>query len=553
MSVQSRSTTRMSLTETEIQQDLVRKCIREIGSAPNVDDALAAVIRRICEFAGWVGGEAWIPNTAGTDLEPAGVFRTDSGVATSCQDLNNRRFGLGIGDLGQAWVSKLPVAFADLATSDIFCNIVQGSGFGSTKGLAVPAVSGGEVVRVLVFQLQEDSGSNPQIVKTIATVAGQLAAAIQRRLAEDALKRSEARNRSMLKAVPDLILRLAPDGTYLDYQVPEGPHHFPATERLVGKKVGNVAGPEFAKKLRAAHVRAIETGAVQRWEYQVELDNDEIRDREARILPIPELDEALVVVRDTTIQKTTERRLQEVIRSKDELIASVSHEIRTPLTAVIGFAELLETSADTLSADEQQEMIACVVREASDIAYIVEDLLVAARADIETLSVTEEEVNLEAQFDRVLDRWHESDNHPIQRCTKPVTAIGDPGRIRQILRNLVTNAARYGGEHKQVHISSLLGTAFIEIRDDGCGVPRDHEAGIFDPYERAPASVSQPGSVGLGLTISRTLARLMNGDLTYERDDGWNTFRLSLPISPTQEALIASEPTALRGSTRPDG
>lgn len=516
-------------TERRMQQELATACMSEIGLAPNVDAALAAILRLVCELTGWVGGEAWIPNPDDTELESAGVFRSDSHILGPRKGSEDRRVSPGQGSIGHAWASKEPVAFADLADSDIFSNIGKAKKFGFTNGLAVPATSGEDVVAVLVFQLQENIEAHPQIIQTISTVASQLATTIQRKQAEDALKASEARNRSMLKAIPDLILRVASDGTYLDFQVPEHAQHFPPADRFIGQTVGAVAGPDFAKNLRIGHLRAIETGEAQIWEYQYEMDGGEVRDREARVLSIPELDEALVLVRDTTTQKKAERRLQDAIRSKDELIASVSHEIRTPLTAVIGFAELLEPSPDTLSSSERQEMISSIAREASDIAYIVEDLLVAARAEIDTLNVTEQPVDLEAQLDHVLNRWHESHNHPMARYADPVTAIGDPGRIRQILRNLVTNAARYGGEHKEVRISALDGRAFVEIRDDGSGVPFDHRASIFDPYERAPAALGQPGSVGLGLTISRTLAQLMNGDLTYERTAGWSTFRLSLP------------------------
>ena len=107
-------------------------------------------------------------------------------------------------------------------------------------------------------------------------------------------------------------------------------------------------------------------------------------------------------------------------------------------------------------------------------------------------------------------------------------ALADPTRLRQILRNLLTNAVRYGGETIWVELDEQPGSVVIAICDDGEGVPAEHASDIFEPYVSAHGDRSRPQALGLGLAISRRLARLMDGDVTYERVDGVTRFRLSL-------------------------
>jgi len=111
-------------------------------------------------------------------------------------------------------------------------------------------------------------------------------------------------------------------------------------------------------------------------------------------------------------------------------------------------------------------------------------------------------------------------------------AWADPYRIRQILRNLFTNAARYGGTEIIVKIADDERTTYVRVADNGLGVPTGQEETIFEPYSRAHESRGRPGSVGLGLSVSRTLARLMDGDLVYRREGDMSVFELSLPAAP---------------------
>jgi signal transduction histidine kinase len=113
-------------------------------------------------------------------------------------------------------------------------------------------------------------------------------------------------------------------------------------------------------------------------------------------------------------------------------------------------------------------------------------------------------------------------------------------RLRQILRNLVSNAIRYGGDHIDVGVARANGHIHITVEDDGAGIPEGQWEQVFEPYARAHDRAEQPSSVGLGLTVSRKLARLMGGDLAY-RHEGGSVFDLSLPAADPAERTAASD------------
>jgi signal transduction histidine kinase len=237
----------------------------------------------------------------------------------------------------------------------------------------------------------------------------------------------------------------------------------------------------------------------------------------------------IVALRNRTQREEAEAQLRQTLRSKNELIASISHEIRTPLTAVVGFAQVLR-EADDLTAEDRAAMIRSIVDEGLDLSNIVEDLLTVAKAEAGTLTVVEVPVDLRAQAAQVCESLREEDatKVSVEGPTRRVAA--DPGRVRQILRNLVSNALRYGGETVVVRVIEE-GLPRIQVVDNGGGIPVEDRERIFESYQKAHDAPGVAGSVGLGLSISRKLARLMGGDLTYAQPDGFSIFELSFAAS----------------------
>lgn len=242
---------------------------------------------------------------------------------------------------------------------------------------------------------------------------------------------------------------------------------------------------------------------------------------------------------DMTVQHAAEQRLLDLLSSRDELIASVSHELRTPLTAVLGYAGLLLEAAPGEPPADYGDMLGEIVHQGSDLVAIIEDLLVFAQSDAQSLTVTPSRVNVKQQLGLVLGSLDSLVDVGQVAVTGPdVDALADPVRIRQVLRNLLSNARRYGGDSVAVILDSTESQVRIVVSDNGSGVPpRDRER-IFEPYQRSRPKDGLTAAIGVGLTVARRLARLMGGDLSYSYRGGWSRFEFSLP-SVSQSTVLA--------------
>lgn len=235
----------------------------------------------------------------------------------------------------------------------------------------------------------------------------------------------------------------------------------------------------------------------------------------------------LLTAYDVTEQTEARQRLEELIRSKDQFIAAVSHELRTPLSSVLGFAEVVK--AEMHAEDPLQVMVGEVADQSAEMAAIIDDLLVAARSSFEEVLTAPRVIDLAAEAAAVLDSI--ASRLTVEpECDMPdVQAYADPIRVRQIIRNLLTNADRYGGERTVVRTRNGGKGAILEVRDSGAALPADMRDRIFEPYESSGPVRGQPAAIGLGLAVSRTLAELMGGSLEYRHDGEWSAFELTLP------------------------
>ncbi len=241
--------------------------------------------------------------------------------------------------------------------------------------------------------------------------------------------------------------------------------------------------------------------------------------------------EFTAIIRDITDLVEAQDELEALIRSKNDLITSISHELRTPLTAVLGFAELLQDTDSSLTPEERSDIVRTIANQSTDLANIIDDLLVAAKAEVGMLVVLSVPVDLRAQIDQTLEGFNHRRIPEVIVAGPSVTASGDPVRIRQILRNLLSNAFKHGGEHIRVQLGEGGPVVSVAVIDDGPGVPPEESDSIFEPYHRSSDIPGQPASLGLGLSISRQLAHLMGGDVTYRHESDDSTFLLTLPAA----------------------
>lgn len=215
----------------------------------------------------------------------------------------------------------------------------------------------------------------------------------------------------------------------------------------------------------------------------------------------------------------------QLLRSRDEFIATVSHELRNPISVALGLSKEMSDAYDSFEEEERRKMVDLIARESEEAAWLIEDLLVAHRDDQHDLSLAPSVFSVLREVERIA-----STTEPSVKVTeiRAATVYADPGRTRQILRNLISNAQRYGGSKIEVEIDLDGPWAVVRVCDDGEKIDEEMVAKIFEPFGQEQRR-SHPNSVGIGLSVSRKLALLMGGSVEYSYQASRSCFSLRLP------------------------
>jgi signal transduction histidine kinase len=292
----------------------------------------------------------------------------------------------------------------------------------------------------------------------------------------------------------------------------------------------------------------------------------------------------LVSLRDITDRKQAEERAQQLVferearleaeaasRAKSEFLAIMSHELRTPLNAVLGYSELMELGISGPVTDKMREQIARIRMSGVHLLGLVNDILDLAKVEAGRLQVSSGPASAEGTVAAAVALIQpQAASRGLELTISPASSSiiyrGDEERVRQILVNLLSNAVKFtspGGKitldiagsrtpGADARLSARTTYVTFRVADTGAGIPAEKLVSIFDPFVQAESghTRSREGS-GLGLTISRRLARLMGGDLTVKSEVGkGSTFTLWLPADlSVQDAApaptIAGESVAL--------
>jgi two-component system OmpR family sensor kinase len=218
-------------------------------------------------------------------------------------------------------------------------------------------------------------------------------------------------------------------------------------------------------------------------------------------------------------------------------IADASHELRTPLTSLRGYADLFRYAAAN-EPGEREKHLEKLRSEASRMSVLLDDLLLLARLDSAESEppLRPEEMDLSVVAEAAADAFRAArPSHELSLDADTVTMTADPTRLRQVLDNLLTNAAVHtpAGTAVSLKVTASNGFAVVQVGDTGPGIPEADQARIFDRFYRVDNSrTRQRGGSGLGLAVVQSLIQAHGGTITLTSHPGSTTFTIRLPRHP---------------------
>lgn len=247
------------------------------------------------------------------------------------------------------------------------------------------------------------------------------------------------------------------------------------------------------------------------------------------------------------------RQLEQASQHKSRFLASMSHELRTPLNAIIGFSRLLQSDRREPPTARQKDRLTEILKGGQHLLELINEVLDLARIEAGKVAISPEDVQLEEVFEECLtlteilaaERGVKIIVSPVEAETPVVRA--DYTRCKQALLNILSNAVKYNREQGEVVLSCRSapnGMIRVSVSDTGKGIAEEKQKEIFEPYSRLGAEATETEGTGIGLTLTKRLVELMDGEIGFESTEGeGSTFWIDLPQA--KELVVSEEATSI--------
>ena len=538
---------------------LVSETACALAESATLSAAAPRMLKAICERLGWEFGALWRIDPVAGVLQCVGTWHSPSISVDEFESITIRQvFGPGIGLPGRVWSTAQPAWIPDVVRDPNFPRAPAADRAGLHGAFGFPILRGNTVLAIMEFFAREVRQPDTDLLGMLAAVGSQIGLFVDRKHAEEELDRFFT-----------ISLDLQCIATFGGYFTRVNP----AWQRTLGYSSDELVTRPFLdfvhpddRESTVAVMSALKTGAcVSDFENRYRARDGSYKWLLWNAVAFPELGTIYADARDITERKRGEdalkrhgqemeaarreqednaERLAQLVRelevakhvaeeataAKGEFLANMSHEIRTPMNGIIGMTEL---ALRTKLTDRQREYLRSVQHSAEALLTLINDILDFSKIEARRLSLEQVTFDLRETVEEAVrllaPRAHEKGLelachiHP----DVPKTVVSDPGRLRQVLVNLVGNAIKFterGEVVVTVEVQEAHGSEaslHFTVSDTGIGVPADKQWQIFGAFVQADASTTRRyGGSGLGLTISAQLVELMGGRIWLESEAG---------------------------------
>ncbi len=539
---------------------------RVIADSDTLAEGIPKVLQAICETLGWDHGAVWMLDANRERLrcvdlwqQPGSHFDEFSAVSRATT------FAPGVGLPGRVWSSGLPQWLPDVVVDTNFPRAPVAHREGLHAAFGFPILLEGDVHGVLEFFSREIREPDGDLLQSLSAVGGQIGQFIERKHAESALQRVRDELDHFFTLSPDMLC-IGDFHGYFQRLNPswERTLGYP-TEELLRRSYMELVHPDDKNSTLAALARIASGAKLVQFENRYRSADGTYRWLAWSAAPLAAVGQVYGVARDVTDRKHAEQslrdyaqqieaahraeeehaaRLTQLVReletakgraesatqAKSEFLANMSHEIRTPLHAVIGMTELaLTTKLDR----HQRDYLGIVHDSAESLRALIDDILDFSKIEDRKLDLESIRFGLrDSVGDTVRLLALRAQQKGLELACRvrpdvPDELVGDPGRLRQIVVNLLGNAIKFTerGEVVLEVEAFSRGETWVElhfaVRDTGIGIPADKHERVFEAFVQADSSTTrQYGGTGLGLAIAAQLVRLMNGRIWVESEVG---------------------------------
>ncbi len=364
------------------------------------------------------------------------------------------------------------------------------------------------------------------------------------------LKENILKTKSILSATPDVMFILNKKGDVVDFHSNSKDDAMLRNQFFLNRNVKSFLEPEVADSVMQIIEKVLKTNQLIQKKYEITL-LDKIRVLEARMVYL-DPEHTISIVRDISLREKAEKDLiaakelaEESDRLKSSFLANMSHEIRTPMNGIIGFAELLKQN--TMNPEDRDYYTSVIVKSGHQLLEIINDVLEISKIETGQINLKLELFNVNMLIKSIIDNFiiiaKEHNNTfsvNLDLPDKSAVIYSDPGKVRQIFTNIISNANKFtlngnievGYSFKDNKENSHI---LFYVKDDGIGIAQDEQKKIFERFAQANENITRlHGGTGLGLAISKSLTELLGGTIWVESElNKGSSFYFSIPFEKT--------------------